>query len=92
MHTCNCARRSCNVTRSKSKDPHMSAKVSKPTDAPRLDSAVAGRLFFLDVTSGRIMSVNPTVSPRPRILAAVSCQQVVQLLGAALAVPKRHKP
>src|SRR5277367_5510975 len=37
----------------------MSAKVSKPTDAPRLDSAVAGRLFFLDVASGRIMSVNP---------------------------------
>src|SRR5580692_8394700 len=37
----------------------MGAKVSKPTDAPRLDSAVAGRLFFLDVASGRIMSVNP---------------------------------
>lgn len=47
------------MTRSKSKDPHMSAKVSKPTDAPRLDSAVAGRLFFLDIASGRIMSVNP---------------------------------
>jgi len=59
MHACNCARRSCYVTRSKSKDPHMSAKVSKPTDAPRLDSAVGGRLFFLDVASGRIMSVNP---------------------------------
>ena len=27
-----------------------------------------------------------------RILAAQSCQQVVQLLGAALAIPKRHKP
>src|SRR5882724_7700755 len=59
MHACNCARRSCNVTRSKSKDPHMSANVSKATDGPRRDSAVAGRLFFLDVASGRIMSVNP---------------------------------
>jgi len=59
MHACNCARRSCYVTRGKSKDPHMSAKASKPTDAPRLDSAVGGRLFFLDVASGRIMSVNP---------------------------------
>ena len=59
MHACNCARRSCYVSRSKSKDPHMSAKVSKPADAPMLDSAVAGRLFFLDVASGRIMSVNP---------------------------------
>jgi sugar lactone lactonase YvrE len=59
MHACNCARRSCYVTRSKSKDPHMSAKVSNPTDAPRRDSAVSGRLFFLDVASGRIMSVNP---------------------------------
>jgi len=37
----------------------MSANVSKATDGPRRDSAVAGRLFFLDVASGRIMSVNP---------------------------------
>src|SRR5271154_5377049 len=59
MGACNCARRSCYVTRSESKDPDMSAKVSKPTDAPRRDSAEAGRLFFLDVASGRIMSVNP---------------------------------
>ena len=39
------------------KGSHMSAKVSKPTDAPRRDSAEAGRLFFLDVASGRIMGL-----------------------------------
>src|SRR5271167_119741 len=68
MGACNCARRSCYVTRSESKDPDMSAKVSKPTDAPRRDSVVAGRLFFLDVASGRIMSVNPDGSDLKVIL------------------------
>jgi hypothetical protein len=56
------------VTRSESKDPDMSVKVSKPTDAPRRDSAEAGRLFFLDVASGRIMSVNPDGSDLKVIL------------------------
>jgi DNA-binding beta-propeller fold protein YncE len=39
--------------------PEMSANLSKPTDLPRRDSAVSGRLFFLDAGAGRVMSVNP---------------------------------
>jgi sugar lactone lactonase YvrE len=37
----------------------LSANLSKPTDLPRRDSAVSGRLFFLDAGAGRVMSVNP---------------------------------
>jgi sugar lactone lactonase YvrE len=37
----------------------MSANLSKPTDLPRRDSAVSSLLFFLDVATGRVMSVNP---------------------------------
>jgi hypothetical protein len=37
----------------------LSADLPKPTDLPRRDSAVSGRLFFLDLSAGRVMSVNP---------------------------------
>ena len=37
----------------------MSTNVSKLADLPKRDSAVSGRLFFLDAAVGRIMSVNP---------------------------------
>jgi hypothetical protein len=37
----------------------MSNNVSKPANAPRRDSAVSRRLFFLDLAAGRVMSVNP---------------------------------
>ena len=37
----------------------MSANLSKPTDLTRRDSAVSGRLFFLDLAAGRVMSANP---------------------------------
>ncbi len=37
----------------------MSANLSKPTDLSRRDSAVSGRLFFLDLGAGRVMSANP---------------------------------
>src|SRR5580692_8702460 len=38
---------------------HMSTNVSKPANAPRRDGAVSGRLFFLDLAAGRVMSANP---------------------------------
>jgi DNA-binding beta-propeller fold protein YncE len=37
----------------------MSTNVSKPADLPKRDGAVSGRLFFLDVAEGRVMSMNP---------------------------------
>ena len=36
----------------------MSANVSKPADPPRRNGAMSGRLFFLDLAGGRVLSVN----------------------------------
>src|ERR1700733_1751448 len=36
----------------------MSTNVTKPANAPRRDGAVSGRLFFLDLAAGRVLSVN----------------------------------
>src|ERR1700730_2574750 len=37
----------------------MSTTVSKSTGAPKHAGAIAGRLFFLDLAAGRVMSANP---------------------------------
>ena len=37
----------------------MSSNVSRSTGAPKAQPAQAGRLFFLDVAAGRVLSVNP---------------------------------
>ena len=37
----------------------MSTSVSKPNGAPKHTGTVAGRLFFLDIAAGRMLSANP---------------------------------
>src|SRR6201996_4945572 len=46
----------------------MSTTVSKPKGAQSAPKATSGRLFFLDIAAGRILSVNPDGSDLKTIL------------------------
>src|ERR1700755_2659973 len=56
-------------SRTISGDSHMSSGVSKSPGTSKRDSAVSGRLFFLDLGAGRVLSANEDGSDLQVIVA-----------------------